>query len=248
MLCDAEEAGQEEWQEGHEKELGSLRHQGREFMKDAYNAQLLPSHLVDAELVAEAHEKLQAQVKRDAENSRKLARVAKMWDRPKINLDNKSLSLFELESASDNEQIADIVVKHNLMIYLEDEENEVHEADYILSTNLDQLSLSWRKLAVASLTGRTICNVPYLSSEGEEGSAMAFKPAVATIRHVWLSDGFRQQEPLLSRAIYAAMGSPMSKWRLIEELPFLEKLAKNPQGFKFIGLVSDAEKEDSCVS
>ncbi|CAK9092657.1 Uncharacterized protein SCF082_LOCUS43606 [Durusdinium trenchii] len=242
LLEHAEEAGLDAWQEVHEKELEKLQNQHWEFMKDAYNQQLLPAELADAQLIAEADEKLARRRQRDDENSKKLGKIARMWDRPVFNLAGASICVLVLNDDSELDQIAEVVAKHKMDLV---DEELISKADYLVIHNLDVVPNKF--LAIAGLTGKTICNVTYLCSEGVEGAAMAFKPAVASIRHVWLSDAFRQEENDLAKAIDSAMSCPLSKWQRWDEMKFLQKMCSNPKGYKFIGLVSDAEKQDSYV-
>lgn len=115
-------------------------------------------------------------------------------------------------------------------------------ADFFVVNSLDDPSAP---LLHAALFGKTICNPQYIISDGKEGTAMKFRPAIQTKRQIWISSSFREQCGDAATAIDHAVCHSHGKWKYMEEMTFLEKMVNGPlKGYGIIGLVSDRMKED----
>lgn len=69
-------------------------------------------------------------------------------------------------------------------------------------------------LWTAALGGGTIVSAEYLLNDGRSGSAVNYKPAVATARDIWMSTAFADENELVAEIILAVMNDPASKWKI----------------------------------
>ncbi len=78
------------------------------------------------------------------------------------------------------------------------------------------------------------------------GAVLAYHPAVATRRFMWISEEVRTRDPLAALIVTEAIGLRGSKWRpLPSELEFLRRTVPAGGGRRYetVALVSDETKQ-----
>ena len=100
------------------------------------------------------------------------------------------------------------------------------------------------------LTGGILCDSAYFLKDGQQGSAIMYKAAVAGgMRSLWLSAKFRQQRPTTCDVISRSMRSGASRWRMVDNRGFADAVAVNDarparqkRNLEQVGIVLDDEE------
>jgi hypothetical protein len=79
----------------------------------------------------------------------------------------------------------------------------------------DPARLPVRMQWVMALRGGVAVQPKFLMSKGRRGAAVAYQPATATPRKLWLSPTFAEKFPKVAAVIQSASVHPNSKWRMI---------------------------------
>ena len=78
------------------------------------------------------------------------------------------------------------------------------------------------------LTGGILCDSACFLKDGQQGSAIMYKAAVAGgMRLLWLSAKFRQQRPSTYDVISRSVRSGASRWRMVDNRGFADAVAVN---------------------
>lgn len=116
---------------------------------------------------------------------------------------------------------------------------DIDNADFVLTPNvggLEQL-VRWRLY----LFGGALITLDFLTSRGEGGSCLIFRPAVEVkVMHVWASAGFSTTHPTAYDILDQAIGRPKSRWSWFvgSNVEFLTKALRTKS---LLGLVTQSE-------
>ena len=219
LLHEAEVLGAEVWDEEHDAEMARLEEKGKDILLDAVNQGGVCEDLVDVQMLAEAGARKAKQRKADKGS---LWRSAGRY------------AHFRPDMSPGPVQLCEGAADPNTHFFVAD----------VLSLEAPELR---PYLLVAALNGRVLCNPEYILSAGDRGACVAFRPAIATKRQLWMSECFRQEHPVSAAAIDNAMTRNDSKWRQLDEATFVQKMLRNLSGYGVIGIVSAALKRDDVV-
>ena len=108
-------------------------------------------------------------------------------------------------------------------------------------------AISHRDEWAAVLSGGSIVDHGFFM-RGGKGASIAFQPAVATPRRIWISDTFRELHPGLGNVMDAAISIPVSKWTCVPSKDqFLDRSRKMynlGRRFGALGLVAVSDQRD----
>eukprot|EP00435_Cladocopium_sp_Y103_P016117 s5396_g4.t1 len=164
IVQEAELIADDAWSEGHDQEMKKMKAQGRNFLLDAVNRNVIPEEEIDLGLLAEAKKRKQTQVQNAKQTLNNLMKPSHRLKNPKVVIDAAKVQIIEEETVP---SIA---------------------FDYYVVDQLDNDVLDNDLLFLCSLFGKAIVNPSYILSEGKEGTAMAFRAANSVRRQddeVW---------------------------------------------------------------
>lgn len=100
----------------------------------------------------------------------------------------------------------------------------------------------------AALGGGSIVSSESFLNGGRSGSAVTYKPAVATARDIWMSVAFAEENELIAEIIFAAMNDPASKWKIVAGSPAdYQFMLARPGKLKPLAIVSTMENANDVT-
>lgn len=107
----------------------------------------------------------------------------------------------------------------------------------------DPAHLPVRMQWVMALRGGVVVQPQFLESEGRRGAAVAYHPAIATPRQVWLSPQFVEKFPKIAEVIQSAAVDKASQWQLLVALSAFQAARARARGNRWSVIAVVAPKE-----
>ena len=96
------------------------------------------------------------------------------------------------------------------------------------------------------LGGRTLCTVDFVRTNGERGTAITYKKAVASRRQVWVSDNFKHSHVECFAILASMVKLKGSHWRWLRDRDAFVALAKlrtsKGHGGEVVGFVTRGDR------
>ena len=113
----------------------------------------------------------------------------------------------------------------------------------------DPARLPMRMQWVLALRGGVAVQPRFLETKGRRGAAVAYRPAIATPRQLWLSPRFMEKFPKIAVIIQSAAVDETSKWQLLVSHPVYKAArAKSSGTKKLLAVMVREEMTSGCPS
>ena len=219
------------WGPGHDKEMKFIKDKQHARLVQAAGEDLLLPEETSQALAGEAKAVLAARKKAEVSRNRRtqyhLRYFAHAWTLPKAGVFRDKATFVE-----DNSwwpELARHGIKHA---------TDPGVADLFVVREPGTAKLcGWRW--GAALRG-SYCITPKVLAD-RTGACVKFKCALAIQRKVFVSSQFKARHPAVWVIIQAAIGSPISKWKLISRASFLARRAAHPKACDTVALVVSSD-------